>query len=148
MTGTAAPQASWIAQSNEHAQVVLAHIARFLPEVGSLFGLPGSDERIVDLGPGIDERRVAAARVVLADLEQRLAGETETNVRPGEYVELAATLREDKPALTQRWWFWTAAGALVIGAATTTYFLTRSDPEPTRPPPSGGGLGWSLKVPQ
>ena len=81
MPGTAAPQASWIAKSNEHAQVVLAHIARYLPEVGSLFGLPGADERIVDLGPGIDERRVAAARAVLADLEQRLAGESETNVR-------------------------------------------------------------------
>jgi len=81
MTGTAAPQASWIAKSNEHAQVVLAHIARFHPEVGSLFGLAGADERIVDLGEGIDERRVAAARLVLGDLEQRLAGESETNVR-------------------------------------------------------------------
>ena len=81
MAGTAAPQATWIAKSNEHAQVVLAHITRFLPEVGSLFGLPGADERIVDLGEGIDERRVAAARIVLADLEQRLAGESASQVR-------------------------------------------------------------------
>jgi len=99
MTGTAAPQASWIAQSNEHAQVVLAHIARFLPEIGSLFGLPGADERIVDLGPGIDERRVAAARVVLADLEQRLAGERETNVRQDLAIMLDLLRREIERAL-------------------------------------------------
>jgi hypothetical protein len=72
--------------------------------------------------------------------------ETDTTVRPGERAELAATLREDRPALTQRWWFWTAAGAVLLGAAGGTYLLTRSDPQPTRPQTDGGGLGWSLKV--
>jgi hypothetical protein len=66
--------------------------------------------------------------------------EVDAVLRPGERVELAASLREEKPSITQRWWFWTAAGLVVAGAAIGTYALTRPDPE--RPAPSGGGLGW------
>src|SRR5690242_15012062 len=78
---TAAQPASWIATSNEHAKVVLAHVAAFHPEVGSLFGLPDSDTRIVDLGPGIVERKVAAGRTVLQALQAKVAAEREPNVR-------------------------------------------------------------------
>jgi hypothetical protein len=71
----------------------------------------------------------------------------EVSARPGERVELPATLHKENPALTQKWWFWTAIGAAVVGVAIGTYFVTRSDPEPQRPAPDGGGLGWSLRVP-
>jgi hypothetical protein len=71
--------------------------------------------------------------------------EVEANLQPGERVDLSASLKEEKPALTQRWWFWTAAGVVLAGAAAGTYFLTR--PEPERPPPSGGGLGWVVTAP-
>lgn len=102
-----------------------------------------------DVGnPPVEVSRAAGRYRVTVTRAGFLTYETETTVRSGERVELDAVLREDHPALTQRWWFWTAAGALVIGAATSTYFLTRPEPEPTRPPTSGGGLGWSLKVPQ
>jgi hypothetical protein len=99
MSGTATQPAPWIATSNEHAQVVLAHISAFQPEIGSLFGLPNSDERIVDLGPGIDERQVAAARAVLQTLEGKLAAEREPNVRQDLEIMLDLVRREIDRAL-------------------------------------------------
>jgi hypothetical protein len=103
----------------------------------------------VDVGnPPVEVSRAAGRYKVTVTRAGFVPYDADVAVRSGERVELDAKLREDRPALTQRWWFWTAAGALVIGAATTTYLLTRSEPEPTRPPTNGGGLGWSLKVPQ
>jgi hypothetical protein len=74
-----------------------------------------------------------------------LVFDTSANADPGQNLAVTATLREDKPALTQRWWFWTGVGVVVVGAAVTTYALTRPDPE--RPALNGGGLGWSVRSP-
>jgi hypothetical protein len=71
--------------------------------------------------------------------------DTSTSADPGQSVNVTATLREDKPALTQRWWFWTGVGVVVVGAALTTYFVTR--PDPVRPEVDGGGLGWAVRSP-
>ncbi len=71
--------------------------------------------------------------------------ETQQALDPGQNIDVTATLREETPALPQRWWFWTGAGVLLAGAAATTYFLTR--PEPTRPAVDGGGLGWAVRAP-
>lgn len=71
--------------------------------------------------------------------------DTNTSADPGQDLKVTATLREDKPALTQRWWFWTGVGVVVAGAAVSTYALTRPDPE--RPALNGGGLGWSVRSP-
>lgn len=71
--------------------------------------------------------------------------DTSTNADPGQNLNVTATLREDKPSLTQRWWFWTGVGVVVAGAAITTYALTRPDPE--RPAVNGGGLGWAVRSP-
>lgn len=74
-----------------------------------------------------------------------LSYEVDAVAQPGQRVELTAPLKEDRPALTQKWWFWTVAGVIVAGAAVTTYALTR--PAPERPLPNGGGLGWTVKAP-
>jgi hypothetical protein len=74
-----------------------------------------------------------------------LVFDTSEKADPGQALAVTATLREDKPALTQRWWFWTGVGVLVAGAAVTTYALTRPDPE--RPDVNGGGLGWAVRSP-
>lgn len=101
----------------------------------------------VDVGnPPVDVSRAAGRYTVTVTRRGFVTYEADVSVRPGERVELAATMREEKRALTQQWWFWTAAGVLVVGAAAGTYALTRKDPEPTRPAPDGGGLGWSLVV--
>ena len=85
---------SWITTSNEHAQVVLDHVARFQPEVGSLFGVPGSDERAIDVGPGIVQRSLEAARAVLAELNKRLDAEREPNVRQDLAIMIDLVTRE------------------------------------------------------
>ena len=101
-----------------------------------------------DVGnPPADVSRVAGRYRVVVTRKDFVTYEADFAVRPGEHVELTATMRTESKALTQKWWFWTAAGVLVAGAATGTYFLTRSDPAPQRTPTDGGGLGWSLRVP-
>ena len=74
-----------------------------------------------------------------------LVFDTSANADPGQNLNVTATLREDKPSLTQRWWFWTGVAVIVAGAALTTYVVTR--PEPERPALNGGGLGWSARSP-
>ncbi len=64
---------------------------------------------------------------------------------PGQSLNVNAALREDTPALTQRWWFWTGIGVIVAGAAITTYAVTR--PDPVRPPVDAGGLNWAARHP-
>src|SRR5206468_8319753 len=101
-----------------------------------------------DVGnPPVDVSRNAGRYRVTVTKKGYVTYESEVAMRPGEHVELAANMREEKRALTQQWWFWTGIGVVVVGAAAGTYALTRSDPTPTRPAPDGGGLGWSLKVP-
>jgi len=102
------------------------------------------DEADVGLTP-VDINRPAGKYKVVVKKRGFLPFETTTSADPGQSVNVAATLREDKPTLTQRWWFWTGVGVVVVGAAVTTYFLTRPDPE--RPPVDGGGLGWASKYP-
>jgi len=72
---------SWVEKSNEHAEIVLESIARYAPEGAGRFGVDGLDEEILDLGPGIQERGIAAAEAVLAELERRLAVETDSKVK-------------------------------------------------------------------
>ena len=55
-TASAATPPSWVARSNENAQVVLEVMARFGPEGAGELGIPGLDEEIFDLKPGFEER--------------------------------------------------------------------------------------------
>ena len=93
----------------------------------------------------VDINRPAGKYKVIVNKGGFLPFETNASADPGQNVNVTATLREDKPTLTQRWWFWTGVGVLVVGAATTTYFLTRPDPE--RPAVDGGGLNWAVRSP-
>ena len=93
----------------------------------------------------VDINRPAGKYKVIVKKGGFLPFETNASADPGQNVNVTATLREDKPTLTQRWWFWTGVGVLVVGAATTTYFLTRPDPE--RPAVDGGGLNWAVRSP-
>jgi len=86
MSLSAAPLASasetgWVEKSNAHAEIVLESIARFAPEGAGSLGVDGLDEKILDLGPGIQDRGIADAERILAELERRLASETDSKVR-------------------------------------------------------------------
>ncbi len=102
------------------------------------------NEADVGLTP-VEINRPAGKYHVVVKKPGYLVFDTSTNADPGQNLNVSATLREDKPALTQRWWFWTGVGVVVAGAAITTYALTRPDPE--RPAVNGGGLGWAVRSP-
>ena len=81
MPAALADDADWVEKSNGHAQVVLEVMSQFSPEGAGRIGVDGLDEQITDLGPGIYERSLQATRDVLAELEVRLAKETDPRVK-------------------------------------------------------------------
>ncbi len=72
---------TWVEKSNEHAQVVLDVLAKLSPEGAGQLGVDGLDEEISDLGPGINERSKKMSQLVLAELQRRLADESDSKVR-------------------------------------------------------------------
>jgi len=76
-----ADDADWVEQSNEHSQTVLEVFSKFSPEGAGSIGVDGLDEQISDLGPGIYERSMEETRVVLAELQESQAKETDPKVR-------------------------------------------------------------------
>lgn len=54
--GSGRGQPGWVAQSDANAQQLLRVTARFLPELGARYGLTGIDERVLDLGEGLEAR--------------------------------------------------------------------------------------------
>jgi len=93
----------------------------------------------------VDINRPAGKYHVVVKKPGFVVFDTNASADPGQSLNVNAPLREDKPALTQRWWFWTGVGVIVAGAAITTYLVTRPDPE--RPALDGGGLGWTARSP-
>lgn len=71
----------WVERSNAHAQVLLETLAQFNPEEASSIGVATADEQVLDLGPRVGERTRAALARAQAELEKRLAGEQDPNVR-------------------------------------------------------------------
>ncbi|QSX74085.1 DUF885 domain-containing protein [Lysobacter arenosi] len=82
-TKSAAAKASpaWVTKSNEYAQILLKAQAEFAPEQMSFFGVPGYDDRVVDLKPDNAKRFRDATTKAKAELQTRLATERDPNVR-------------------------------------------------------------------
>ena len=72
---------AWITKSNAHAQVLLDVLSKFSPEFASSTGIPGFDDKIADLGPGVNERTRAATIAAQDELAKRLLAETDPLVR-------------------------------------------------------------------
>jgi uncharacterized protein (DUF885 family) len=72
---------SWVEKSNEHAQLVLGAFAELAPEGAGSMGVDGLDENITDLSPGFQDRATETIERILAELETRLADETDLKVR-------------------------------------------------------------------
>ncbi|PXV57331.1 Uncharacterized conserved protein, DUF885 familyt [Dyella jiangningensis] len=72
---------TWIERSNADAQVLLDVMAKFNPEFASQIGVPGFDDKVVDLKPDVDARSRAAFVDAKAKLEKMLADEKDANVR-------------------------------------------------------------------
>ena len=72
---------TWVEKSNEHAQLVLGVFAELAPEGAGSMGVDGLDENITDLSPGFQDRATETIERILAELEARLADETDLKVR-------------------------------------------------------------------
>ncbi len=79
----AAPPAkpAWVEKSDKNSQVLIDLFARFGPEGASQFGVDGYDDKITDLTPGFVERQTATTKLAIAELETRLAAESDPAVR-------------------------------------------------------------------
>jgi uncharacterized protein (DUF885 family) len=75
------PAPAWVARSNDDAKVLLDVIARFTPETATQIGVPGYDDKVVDLKPNSDARTRAAYADARSKLQAMLAKEKDTNVR-------------------------------------------------------------------
>src|SRR5690348_664428 len=75
------PPPAWVVQSNRYAQVLLKPMAEFNPEFASQFGLPGYDDKVVDLKPNVDVRSREALTHARDTLKADLAKATDANVR-------------------------------------------------------------------
>lgn len=72
---------AWIARSNENAQVLVNDLAKASPEFASRMGVPGYDDKIADLTPGVEERTRLALTASRDELAKRLMVETDPLVR-------------------------------------------------------------------
>lgn len=97
---TAAPVAkttpatpAWVAHSNELAQILLQAQAPFQPEMASFFGVPGYDDKVVDLGPDYTSRYRAALGKARDQLRGKLQLERDPNVRQDLEIMIAAAER-------------------------------------------------------
>lgn len=76
-----AAQADWIAQSNEHAQLLLEINARYTPEFAASRGVEGHDEEIFDLKPRFAERQEEDLAAAVAQLERARANTSDARVK-------------------------------------------------------------------
>ncbi|MEO9078201.1 MAG: DUF885 domain-containing protein [Rhodanobacter sp.] len=77
-SSTASP--AWVQQSNTYAQTLFKILAEFHPEAASHYGLPGYDDKVIDLKPGVEQRSRAAASKARDVLQRDLAKNTDPNV--------------------------------------------------------------------
>ncbi|MEO8159953.1 MAG: DUF885 family protein, partial [Arenimonas sp.] len=77
----AAKEPAWVTRSNAITSSLLRAQAKFSPEGASSAGMVEYDGLASDLGPGINERYVAAMQVELSRLKALLATETDPQVR-------------------------------------------------------------------
>ncbi len=81
LASVAAPPPSWILRSDENTKVLLDVMARLEPEEAASLGITGLDDRISDFAPGSEQRWRAAVTAAAETLQQRLAGETDADVK-------------------------------------------------------------------
>jgi len=94
----------WVARSNANAQSVLKVLADFSPESASSLGLPGYDEGVFDLKPGVNDRFRAASAAAKAQLEARRSSESDARVLQDLDIMIAATQRQiDSTSINEKY---------------------------------------------
>ena len=79
--GAAHAEADWVKRSNEDANAMLKVFGEFNPETAAQLGIPGYDDRILDLKADINNRFRKATADAKHELEGKLAAEKDPQVR-------------------------------------------------------------------
>lgn len=94
---------AWIARSNLNAQILVENLARLSPESAGRLGVPGYDDKITDLTPGLEERTRTSLTAARDELARRLLAETDPLVRQDlEILIKSAQDQLDTNALNER----------------------------------------------
>ncbi|MFO1457297.1 MAG: DUF885 domain-containing protein [Steroidobacteraceae bacterium] len=78
---TGAADLAWVGRSNANAAPLLEVMARYQPETTASLGVEGHDADVFDLRPDYDRRFEADLGKVAAELESRIAAESDPRVR-------------------------------------------------------------------
>ncbi|MCA1558026.1 MAG: DUF885 domain-containing protein, partial [Acidobacteria bacterium] len=84
-------QPSWIARSNENAQLLLKLQAKYAPEGASRQGIPGLDEQVSQFPKDRREKARADQQMVLQELKRRLGAEKDPLVAQDLEIMIKAT---------------------------------------------------------
>jgi hypothetical protein len=76
-----AAENDWIAESNQHAQILLDVMARYGPEYAASLGVEGYDAEVFDLKPRVAERRESDLAAAAKRLEAARAQASDPRVR-------------------------------------------------------------------
>ena len=100
----ATPPPAWVERSNANAQVLLKTMAELHPEFATRIGLSGYDEKVIDLKPGIVERQRTAMKAALAELQKKLASESDADVKQDLQIMIkTAQRRIDSSVLEEKY---------------------------------------------
>ena len=92
--GAAHADADWVKRSNEDAKVMLKVFGEFSPETAGQLGIPGYDDRIVDLKADVNSRFRKASADAKHDLEAKLASEKDPQVRQDLEIMIASAQQQ------------------------------------------------------
>jgi uncharacterized protein (DUF885 family) len=93
----AAPPPAWIVRSNQNSQIVLDLVGRFSPEDAADLGMDGYDDKILDLSADREDKQIEAYTAAAAELDRRLAAETDPQVRQ----DLQITLHDARDTIRE-----------------------------------------------
>lgn len=82
--------ATWVERSNTYAQILIGAEAQFKPESFSDFGIPGYDDRVVDLRADNAGRFRSAVASAKSELQEKLKIERDPSVREDLEIMIAA----------------------------------------------------------
>jgi uncharacterized protein (DUF885 family) len=119
---------AWVARSNADAQVLLDAQARFNPENATSLGLPGYDDKVIDLKPNVEARQDAAIAAARTKLQGMLATEKDPNVRQDLQIMIhAADLQIEGTDLTRKYMLpYADIGQLIFNGE---FYLLKDNPD-------------------
>jgi uncharacterized protein (DUF885 family) len=123
-----AAEPAWVARSNTNAQLLLLLMAKYSPEGASRLGVDGFDEQITDLSRDQFEPANADSRAAIAELQKRLAGETDSKVKQDLEILIQAAQDRLRSRALHRKYFMPH-----VDVVSMVYGVTRSTLDPRIP---------------